>query len=109
MIDSPRTFVRADPGTFDAMIYTAESGSAYSLVYPAFTVAVPQPDILKVPLAYPVRAGDDDFADFLDGWIELKKRDDTIERLFAHWVLGEATVATKRRWSVIRDVLGWVD
>ncbi len=109
IIDSPRVFFRAEKGVFDAMIFTAESGSAFSLVYPAFTVAVPQPDILKAPLAYPVRKGDDDMVAFLAAWIELKKRDRTIERLFDHWILGEAAQTTGKRWSVIRDVLGWVD
>jgi Na+/H+-dicarboxylate symporter/ABC-type amino acid transport substrate-binding protein len=109
VVDSPRAFFRAEPGTFDALLYTAESGSAYSLVYPEFTVAVPQPDILKVPLAYAVRQGDEAMADLLSTWIELKRRDGTIDALYDHWILGRATEHREPRWSVIRNVLGWVE
>ena len=45
--------------------------------------------------------------EFLSTWELLKKKDGTIDRLFAHWILGEATKQRGLRWSVIRDVLGW--
>jgi Na+/H+-dicarboxylate symporter len=109
VLDSPRQFFRAKRGTYDAFLFTAESGAAYSLVYPEFTVSVPQPDILKVPLAYAVRFHDDDMARLLSAWIELKRRDRTIDRLFDHWILGKATQDREPRWSIIRDVLGWVE
>ncbi|MDG2049969.1 MAG: hypothetical protein P8M78_07385 [Myxococcota bacterium] len=101
------TFFRADPGRFDALLYTAESGSAYSLVYPEFTVAVPRPDILKVPLAYAVRRGEEHMVEVLSSWIELKRRDGSIDRLFDHWVLGKAVQSNSRRWSVWHNVLGF--
>lgn len=108
-VDSPRDFFRAPDGKYDALFYTAESGSAWSLIYPSYTVAVPQPDILKVPLAYAVRNGDEEMVDFLAGWIELKERDRSFQRLFAHWILGHATEGLQPRWSIIQNVLGWVD
>src|SRR5262249_58849668 len=49
----------------DALVLTAERGSFETLLYPAFSVAVPQPVILKIPLAYPVAKGDTDFARFI--------------------------------------------
>ncbi len=108
-IETPRHFFRAEPGTFDALLYTAESGSAWSLIYPEFTVAVPKPDLLKVPLSYAVQRGDLQMLEFMNRWIGLKHRDQTLERLFDHWILGRATEQRAPRWSVIRDVLGWVD
>jgi len=102
-----RDFFRAEPGEFEALLYTAESGSAYSLVYPEFTVAVPRPDILKVPLAYAVRRGEEHMVEVLSAWIELKKRDGSIDTLFDHWVLGKAVHADTQRWSVWHDVLGF--
>jgi hypothetical protein len=86
-----------------------ESGSAFSLEYPRFTVAVPQPDILKVPLAYAVRHGDTSMAELLSNWIRLKQRDQTIGRLYRHWILGKVDANKVRRWSILHDVLGWVD
>ena len=31
------------------------------------------------------------------------------EQLYEYWILGRATEDTGPRWSVIRDVLGWVE
>lgn len=109
VVETPRDFFRAAPGSFDALLYTAESGSAWSLIYPEFTVAVPAPDILKVPLAYAVRRGDAPMVEFLSAWIELKQRDRTIDRLFDHWILGRAAESTEPRWSILRNVLGRVE
>jgi len=91
----------------DLALWPVEPGAAWSLIYPQFTVAVPRPDILKVPLAYAVRRGDERMAELLTWWIELKKRDGTIDQLFAHWILGELPPRQSRRWSVWRDVLGF--
>jgi ABC-type amino acid transport substrate-binding protein len=108
-IATPREFFRDEEDRFDALVYTAEAGSAWCLIYPEFTVAVPQPDLLAVPLAYPVTRGDAASVAFLSEWVYLKQKDQTIQRLFRHWILGEAAKQRGPRWSVIRDVLGWVD
>jgi ABC-type amino acid transport substrate-binding protein len=106
VVNGPRDFFEAEPGKFDAMLFTAESGSAWSLVYPQFTVAVPRPDILGAPLAYAVRRDDTRMAEVLSGWIALKQRDGTIERLYDYWILGRVPPKVNPRWSVWRDVLG---
>ena len=77
--------------------------------YPAFTVAIPQPDVLTAPVAYPLARGDEDLAAFLNLWIELKKQDKTIPALYDYWILGKNAVPQKPRWSVVRNVLHWID
>ncbi|MCZ6824299.1 MAG: cation:dicarboxylase symporter family transporter [Gemmatimonadetes bacterium] len=109
VLESPRAYFTAKEGTFDALVYGAAAGSAWSLVYPAFTVAVPHPDILAVPMAFPVARGDQQMVDFLSRWVELKRKDRTIQRLFDYWIEGVEPTERKRRWSVVRDILGWVD
>ena len=47
--------------------------------------------------------------DFLEYWITLKRNDGTIQAYYEHWILGRSRHAVEPRWSVIRDVLGWVD
>ncbi len=45
-----------------------------------------------------------------DAWIDRKNKDRTIERYFDYWVRGRNEYAKKEpRWSIIRNVLGWVD
>ena len=51
----------------------------------------------------------EDLINFVNMWIELKKKDGTIDAVFDHWILGKAAEPKKPRWSVIRDVLHWVE
>jgi ABC-type amino acid transport substrate-binding protein len=108
VVNSPRGFARGQTD-LDAVLFTAEAGSAWTLLYPSYSVTIPQPDIVKVPLAYAMPSGETELADYVNAWIEMTKRDGTIDRLFAHWILGEGAQSTAPRWSVIRDVLHWVE
>jgi Na+/H+-dicarboxylate symporter len=96
-------------GRFDAVVLPAERGSVLTLLYPKYTVVVPEPGIVKIPLAYPVARRDQDWASFLNTWIELKRRDGTIDALYDHWILGKQAAKRQPRWSVIRNLLGWVE
>jgi len=96
-------------GTFDAVALPAERGSVLTLLYPKYTVVVPEPGVVKIPLAYPLAGGDPNWAYFLNTWIELKRRDGTIDALYGHWILGKQAGKRQPRWSIMRDVLGWVD
>jgi Na+/H+-dicarboxylate symporter len=96
-------------GTLDAVALPAERGSVLTLLYPKYTVVVPEPGIVKIPLAYPLARRDQDFASFLNTWIELKRRDGTIDALYGHWILGKQTGRRQPRWSIMRNVLHWVD
>ena len=96
-------------GTFDAVILPAERGSVLTLLHPKYTVVVPEPGIVKIPLAYPVARRDQEWEQFVNTWIELKRRDGTINALYRHWILGEYAVDRQPRWSVIRNVLHWVE
>ena len=73
----------------DAFVATAERGSAYTLLHPEYSVAVPKPRPFKVPLAYVIAGRDGAMAAMVDTWIELKRKDGTIDELFAHWILGQ--------------------
>ena len=91
----------------DALVLTAERGSAYTLRHPEYSVVVPKPRPFKVPLAYVVAGRDDALADVVNTWIDLKRKDGTIEDLFDHWILGRNAAVRQRRWSILDDVLHW--
>jgi Na+/H+-dicarboxylate symporter/ABC-type amino acid transport substrate-binding protein len=96
-------------GTLEAIVLPAERGSVLTLLYPKYTVVVPEPGVIKIPLAYPVAGHDQDFVSFLNTWIELKRRDGTIEALYGHWILGKQAGKRQPRWSIMRNVLHWVE
>jgi hypothetical protein len=48
-------------------------------------------------------------ADFLNHWIDLKKKDNTIKKTYNYWILGQGVAIKEPRWSIIRNVLHWVE
>jgi Na+/H+-dicarboxylate symporter len=102
--DAERMFNPVQP-PLDALVLTAERGSAYTLLHPAFSVVVPKPNPLKVPLAYVIAGRDGALANVVDTWIDLKRKDGTVDELFAHWIQGRDASPHKRRWSILDDVL----
>jgi Na+/H+-dicarboxylate symporter len=95
--------------TFDVVVMPAESGSVMTLLYPKYTVVVPEPDIVKIPLAYAIARRDQNWGQFINTWIELKRRDGTIDALYGHWILGKQAGKRQPRWSIMRNVLHWVE
>jgi ABC-type amino acid transport substrate-binding protein len=93
----------------DAFALPAERGSAWTLMYPRFSVVVPEPATIRIPLAYPLGRDDRAFETFINTWIELKRKDRTIADAYEHWILGRSAERPTRRWSIIRDVFHWVE
>jgi ABC-type amino acid transport substrate-binding protein len=106
-VNSPEEFFRSNDKNLDGFIYTAEEGSAWSLLYPQYTVVVVPPAI-SIPLSYPVAHNDEDLADYVNVMLDLKKRDGTLKELYDYWVFGQFATRAQPRWSVIRNVLHWV-
>jgi Na+/H+-dicarboxylate symporter/ABC-type amino acid transport substrate-binding protein len=109
LLNSPREFFKTKAKDLDCFVFSAEAGSAWTLLYPEYTVVVPQPNIIAVPQAFPMPKGDRDFVDFVNAWIDLKRKDGTIKKLYDHWILGKGAIKKEPRWSIIRNVLHWVD
>jgi len=107
-LQSFREFFEAPEGEYDALVTTAETGSARTLLYPHFSVVVPKGGRIEVPLAYAVSLESRDLLTLLNTWIDLKRRDGSIERRHDYWVRGLHAEGAGPRWSVIRNVLGWV-
>jgi Na+/H+-dicarboxylate symporter/ABC-type amino acid transport substrate-binding protein len=112
VVDSYREFFE-QTGTgegVDAMVVTAEGGSAWTLLYPGFQVVIPWEVAAALPLVYPFAGRDDaPFDEFLDHWVLLIQHDGSSERAYNYWILGEGAEKSQPRWSVVRNVLGWVD
>jgi len=101
--------VRGTRTDVDALVYVAEVASAYSLLYPEWSVVVPDPPLQGVPIAFAVPEGDAALANYVNAWIELKQQDGSIDRLYEHWILGRGAEPMHPRWSILRDVLHWID
>jgi Na+/H+-dicarboxylate symporter len=106
-IESPRRFLRGEAPGLDTVIWSAETGSAWTLIYPSFSVAVPRGLSVHVPGAYALPRGQEELRIFVNRWLDLKLADGTTQALFEHWILGESVGSEEPRWSIMRNVLGW--
>lgn len=93
----------------DALLISAESGAAFTLLYPDFEVVVPAGAQVALPLFYAIGAHDRKMREFLEHWIDLRRKDGTLSERYDHWILGRSSEPDEPRWSVIRDVLGWIE
>ena len=107
MLDTPIDFFEKNIPDLDAMLSTAEGGSAWTLLYPKYHAVVIKPETHKIPLAYPIAAGDRVLADIINKWIYLAKDSPSFKRKYDYWIMGVGAEEEKPRWSIMRNVLGW--
>ncbi|MGL1886470.1 MAG: cation:dicarboxylase symporter family transporter [Reichenbachiella sp.] len=107
-IRSPRKFLQGKSDA-NAMFFSAEAGSAWTLIYPSYSVVKPEGLNIKLPVSLAVAKNNLELERYLNKWLELKKYDGTMDRLYQSWILGEASIQKEKKWSIIRNVLHWVD
>jgi ABC-type amino acid transport substrate-binding protein len=94
------------PGV-DAFLTPAEAGAAATLLHPEFSVVVPQPDPVTVPMAFGAALHSADLVDAVNQWMVFAQSEGAMRRGYAYWVLGKGAEERRRRWSIMHDVLGW--
>jgi Na+/H+-dicarboxylate symporter/ABC-type amino acid transport substrate-binding protein len=92
----------------DAVAGFAEKDAAWTILYPNFSLVIPQPTLF-VPAGYVVARGNTDLLTYLDAWLLDAKLDGTVDALYRYWMLGQVKETQPPRWSVIRNVLGWIN
>lgn len=95
------------PGV-DVILNTAAEASAWTILYPHYSVVIPRP-VKSFPVSYILPRGSPILLKVVNTWLSLAQGDGTIDRLYDYWVQGEIDWREPPRWSVIRDVLHWVD
>jgi len=91
----------------EALLSTAETGAIHSMNYPRFSVVVPEGLRVRAPIAVAVTP-DEGFVRTINRFLRIKRADGTVEALYDHWILGASSTTSGGRWSVLKDVLGWV-
>ena len=107
-IPSVEDFVEGRLPEIDGLLSTAETGSIYTMIEPRLSIVIPDGVSARIPVIF-ATAEEGEFSTMLDTWIRLKREDGTVDILTEHWIYGKETKTSQPRWSVIRDVLGWVD
>ncbi|QGJ70940.1 Sodium:dicarboxylate symporter [Planctomycetales bacterium 10988] len=106
LLDSPRAFFEK-ASEFDALVMSAEAGSAWTLLYPRYSVVIPEDGRLTVSVGYPMPLDAMHLENVISRWIDLKRKDGTLDELYQHWILGQNAEKAEPRWNVLTNVLNW--
>ncbi|HSX26152.1 MAG TPA: cation:dicarboxylase symporter family transporter [Chlamydiales bacterium] len=96
-------------GKVDGWVWSYTHAFTWSLSHPQFVVADYGGLIGKRYFAYPVRSGALDWASFLNNWMILKEQSGFKAKMQRYWIDGENPMVRPPRWSIIRNVLHWVN
>ncbi|MEH6454096.1 MAG: hypothetical protein V7782_13770, partial [Psychromonas sp.] len=66
-------------------------------------------EVKSFPASFAIAKGNISLQTFLNSWLEVQKSSGYIDKLYNYWILGENAKPQKARWSVIKDVLHWVE
>ena len=103
-ISNYKRFFKQKPGTYDALLVSAEAGSAWTLFYPEYGVAVFNKRS-KYPAAYAIAKDNAGLLRYVDNWVKLQKVNGQIDKTYSYWILGEGTKVVGKRWSFLNDVI----
>jgi len=106
LLETYSEFFTDNPKGVDALVISAEAGSAWTILYPSYSVAVPEP-YLKANAAFAMPLATLDFEDFVNDWLQMAQTSGIIDELYEKWILGTTDVEKKSRWSIGRDLLRW--
>ncbi len=106
---SPEDFLESNAPEVDALAMSAEVGTALTLLYPDYAVVVPKPISWQIPQGFGTAKGSFALAEYLDGWVATHRQKGSFQRVYDYWILGEGSKTQHPRWSIVRNVLHWVD
>ncbi len=106
-VEGPRKYFKGKHPDVDAFVFSAEAGSAWAMLYPAYTSVVAKGVKLKAPVGYALPKGQQEYVQFMNTWLQLKEENAFLQKVYDYWILGKDPKAKKPRWSVMRNVLGW--
>lgn len=108
-LKSHHDYVSGDRPDLAGVAVVAEIGAAWTLRYPQYSVVIPSDVEIRSPLVYPVAPDAVELVAFVERWVGLANDDGTTDELYDYWILGRGATSKPPRWSVIRNVLHWVD
>lgn len=88
----------------DAVLMTAEKGSAWTILYPEFGLYIPQKQY-KDLIAYAIANNDLLFLEYINFWLTLKKINGDIDHLYEYWIRGVNVKPLPPRWCILNNVI----
>lgn len=91
----------------DAMLTTAEEGATWTLLHPAYGVAITKIPVFTDTVAYAVPPGDLEFVKIMNDWLTLNSNSGRAKTEYNYWILGKIPEERKRHWSLLEEMLHW--
>jgi ABC-type amino acid transport substrate-binding protein len=95
----------------DLLLWEEQEAISWALHHPHFQVVFPKKPIGTDSLGYAMKANNPRLLNYMNQWLKLIENDGFTEKVYNLWILGETKSMSPHepRWSIIRDVLHWVD
>lgn len=94
---------------YDGFLWGELQSYIWCLTNPSFTTLTFHGLLGKKYFAYPLKKESELFLHFINEWLVLKQEQGFAHRQRQYWFLGKEYDPGLKRWSVIRDVLHWVE
>jgi Na+/H+-dicarboxylate symporter len=94
---------------FDGYLWAGLQSYIWCLTKQNFTTSTYQGELGKKYFAYPMAENTQQFRNFLNEWMFLKQEQGFTHRQRQYWFLGKEYNPEAKRWSILRDVLHWVE
>jgi hypothetical protein len=95
-----------DFSKIDAAIWTLVQAESLAAAHPSLIAVVPKDAGNPYLLAYLMPPGAEEFANFVNYWLNLKRADGFEKRQHAYWIDRIPPGNRQPRWSILRDVFG---
>jgi proton glutamate symport protein len=95
--------------SIDAALWTLEQARAWAAANPGFSAVRPSEFGAPLLIAYLMPPNSREFANFLNQWLDLQTANGFEQQMKEYWLEGKPRVDQQPRWSVIRNVLHWVE
>jgi ABC-type amino acid transport substrate-binding protein len=108
-LESWEHFFEGAHSDLDAVLGFAEVATAWSLLHPEYSVVIPRDLLIQRPLAIAMAPDADELARFIDEWVVLQKARGNVQSAYDYWIQGKGAESRPPRWSILRNVFGWID
>ncbi len=93
------------------LLWEEQEGIAWLLIHRGYRLVFPNPALGYDTLGYAIRNNSPLFLYYLNTWLELKNTSGYGSKQHDLWIKGKTEIAapSEPRWSIIRNVLHWVE
>jgi proton glutamate symport protein len=95
--------------SIDAALWTLEQARAWAAANPGFSAVLPSDFGAPLLIAYLMPPNSTELANFINQWLDLKRANGFEQQMREYWLEGKPRRDDRPRWSIIRNVLHWVE